>query len=328
MITAVEEILEQGRVPAMRPVVSPAHARIGLDIGASKMHGVAATADGTVLAEVLATTPTGGDDVVAAAAEVVAELRSRVGDALDGVVGVGVPGLVDAARGAVKHAVNLGVDDWFPIADRLAERTGARVVVDNDVNAAALGAAQVTGHQDLVYLSLGTGLAAASILDGRLRRGFRSAAGEIGHVPVDPRGRTCQCGQIGCLETAASGSAVAEAWPVSGVAPAQALFDAAAAGDPRARRSGTGSRRGSPTPSGWSASPSTRSTSSSAVVSPRSASGCGSPLPTRSTSRPRRRPSCGRSTCRAGCCCSRATSPSRLSVRRCSREPMDERPAR
>ncbi len=218
----------------MRPVVSPADARIGLDIGASKMHGVAATSDGTVLAEVLATTPTGGDDVVAAAAALVAELRRMVGDVLDGVVGVGVPGLVDAGRGAVKYAVNLGVDDWFPIADRLAERTGSRVVVDNDVNAAALGAAQVTGHQDLVYLSLGTGLAAASILDGRLRRGFRSAAGEIGHVPVDPNGRPCQCGQIGCLETAASGSAVAEAWPVAGVAPAQALFDAAVAGDPRA----------------------------------------------------------------------------------------------
>ncbi|MEZ0578320.1 ROK family protein [Nocardioides sp. MH1] len=209
-------------------------ARIGLDIGATKMHGVAATADGEVLAEVRATTPTGGDDVVATAAGVVDELRSRLGAGLDGVVGVGVPGLVDVAHGAVKHAVNLGVDDWFPIADRLAERIGTRVVVDNDVNAAALGAAKVTGHDDLVYLSLGTGLAAASILDGRLRRGFRSAAGEIGHVPVDPQGRQCPCGQVGCLETAASGSAVAEAWPSPDVPPAQALFDAAGAGDPRA----------------------------------------------------------------------------------------------
>ncbi|MDZ5621843.1 ROK family protein [Nocardioides bizhenqiangii] len=217
----------------MAPVTA-ATARVGLDIGATKTQGVAATPDGVVLAEVLATTPTGGDDVVAVAAGVVAELRARLGADLDGVVGVGVPGLVDAASGSVKHAVNLGVDDWFPIAERLAERTGTRVVVDNDVNAAALGAAQVTGHHDLVYLSLGTGLAAASILDGRLRRGFRSAAGEIGHVPVDPGGRPCQCGQVGCLETAASGSAVAEAWPVEGVAPAQALFDAAAAGDPRA----------------------------------------------------------------------------------------------
>ncbi len=74
-------------------------ARVGLDIGATKTHGVAATSDGVVLAEVLATTPTGGDDVVAVAAGVVAELRSRLGDALDGVVGVGVPGLSTAPVG-------------------------------------------------------------------------------------------------------------------------------------------------------------------------------------------------------------------------------------
>lgn len=208
---------------------------VGLDIGATKMLGVAADPGGRVLAEVLATTPTGGDEVVAAAAAVVDELRARTGEAIDGTVGVGIPGLVDAARGTLKHAVNLGVDDeWFPIGDRLADRTGARVVVDNDVNAAALGAAQVTGHRDLVYLSLGTGLAAASVLDGRLRRGVHGAAGEIGHIPVDPAGRRCQCGQVGCLETSASGSAVAEAWPSAGVPPAQALFDAAAAGDERA----------------------------------------------------------------------------------------------
>lgn len=212
-------------------------ARVGLDIGATKIHGVAATSDGTVLADVLVPTPTGGDAVVAAAAGVVADLRTKLDgeiDRIDGVVGVGVPGLVDVTRGAVKHAVNLGVDDWFPIGDRLAELTGTRVVVDNDVNAAALGAAQVTGHHDLVYVSIGTGLAAASILDGRLRRGFRSAAGEIGHVSVDPGGRPCGCGQVGCLETEASGSAVAQAWPVVGVPPAQGLFDAAAAGDPHA----------------------------------------------------------------------------------------------
>lgn len=208
---------------------------VGLDIGATKMLGVAATRDGQVLAEVLATTPDGGDEVVAAAAEVVRELRRLTGEPLDGTVGVGIPGLVDAGRGALKHAVNLGVDaEWFPIGDLLADRVGARVAVDNDVNAAALGVAKITGHDDLVYLSLGTGLAAASILDGRLRRGVSGAAGEIGHVPVDPGGRTCQCGQVGCLETAASGSAIAEAWPSADAPPAQAVFDAAAAGDLRA----------------------------------------------------------------------------------------------
>ncbi|WP_109508155.1 ROK family protein [Nocardioides speluncae] len=208
---------------------------VGLDIGATKMLGVAAGADGRVRAEVLATTPTGGDEVVGAAAAVVEELRDATGERLDGTVGVGIPGLVDAARGAVKHAVNLGVEaEWFPIGEQLTRRTGARVVVENDVNAAALGAARVLGHDDLAYLSLGTGLAAAVVQDGRLRRGAHGAAGEIGHVPVDPSGRRCQCGQIGCLETFASGSAVAAAWPSADVPPALALFDAAAAGDQRA----------------------------------------------------------------------------------------------
>ena len=72
------------------------------------------------------------------------------------------------------------------------------------------------------------------MLDGRLRRGEHGAAGEIGHVPVDPAGALCQCGQRGCLETIASGSALAAAWPSGDVPPAQALFAAAAAGDPQA----------------------------------------------------------------------------------------------
>ena len=146
-----------------------------------------------------------------------------------------MPGLVDVERGAVKHAVNLGVDgDWLPLGDLLADGSGVPVVVENDVNAATLGAAALSGADDLVYLSIGTGLAAGLVLDGRLRRGEHGAAGEIGHVPVDPTGVLCQCGQRGCLETIASGSALAAAWPSGDVPPAQALFAAAPAGDPAA----------------------------------------------------------------------------------------------
>ena len=73
------------------------------------------------------------------------------------------------------------------------------------------------------------------MLAGRLHRGARGGAGEIGHVPVDPRGPTCPCGQRGCLEAVASGSAIARAWPVAdGRSPAAALF--AAEDDPEARR--------------------------------------------------------------------------------------------
>lgn len=207
---------------------------MGIDIGATKILGVVASAEGRVVADARVDSPAGGDDVVAAAAEVVARLRSAAGRALDGVVGVGIPGLVDTAQGTVRHAVNLGVADGYPFGDRLGAATGLRVVLDNDANAAALGAAARIGCRDLAYLSIGTGLAAATILDGSLRRGARGAAGEIGHIPVDPAGPACECGQTGCLETLASGAALAARWPSRDRPPAQALFDAADAGDPRA----------------------------------------------------------------------------------------------
>lgn len=211
---------------------------MGLDIGATKILGVVASAQGEVLASVRVASPTGGDDVVAAAAGVVAQLRDAAG-AAPGVLGVGIPGLVDVAHGTVRHAVNLGVDDGYPFSARLAAAVGTAVVLDNDANAAALGAAALLGLDDLGYLSLGTGLAAALVLDGRLRRGAQNAAGEIGHIPVDPAGPRCECGQVGCLETMASGSALAALWPGGadrddGRPAGQALFDAAAAGDPEA----------------------------------------------------------------------------------------------
>ncbi|TYL51470.1 ROK family protein [Nocardioides sp. BGMRC 2183] len=204
---------------------------IGLDIGATKILGVAVEPDGRLVAQARTPTPNGGDAVVAAAAGVVDKLRAETGSRPAHAVGVGVPGLVDTARGTLQNAVNLGVnEDWFPLGAALSERIDAAVVVDNDANAAALGVARRTGHDDLAYLSIGTGLAAALVLGGRIRRGLRGAAGEIGHIPIDPAGPRCPCGQVGCLETFASGSAVAAAWPSDQAPPAQALFDAADAG--------------------------------------------------------------------------------------------------
>ncbi|WP_231482588.1 ROK family protein [Nocardioides sp. URHA0020] len=208
---------------------------VGLDIGATKTLGLVLDPDGTILAEVREPTESGAAGIVRSAARVFEALRAATDLPLDGTVGVGIPGLVDVERGAVKHAVNLGVNgDWLPLRSLLADRLGVPVVLENDVNAATLGAAALSGASDLVYLSIGTGLAAGLVLDGRLRRGEHGAAGEIGHVPVDPQGTVCQCGQRGCLETIASGSALAAAWPAGDVPPAQALFAAARSGDPSA----------------------------------------------------------------------------------------------
>ena len=208
---------------------------MGLDIGATKTLGLVLDADGAILAEVREPTEPGAEGIVRSASRVFEALRVATGQPLDGSVGVGIPGLVDVGKGAVKHAVNLGVNgEWLPLRELLAERLGVPVVLENDVNAATLGAAALDDASDLVYLSIGTGLAAGLMLDGRVRRGEHGAAGEIGHVPVDPQGVVCQCGQRGCLETIASGSALVAAWPSGDVPPAQALFAAARSGDPSA----------------------------------------------------------------------------------------------
>ncbi|GGF29473.1 ROK family protein [Subtercola lobariae] len=86
----------------------------------------------------------------------------------------------------------------------------------------------------MAYLNLGTGLAAGIVLNGELWRGSWGAAGEIGHIPIDPSGALCPCGQRGCLETVASGSGIARQWQTDDPKPAQSLFAAADAGDPHA----------------------------------------------------------------------------------------------
>jgi predicted NBD/HSP70 family sugar kinase len=210
--------------------------RVGLDIGATKILGVVIDASGTVVAQARQDTRPGADGVLASATAVLDSLALRLDGALPSHIGVGVCGIVDRDRGAVSHAVNLGIGgDWFPLAARLADRTGATVLVENDVNAATWGAHVLSGADDMAYISVGTGLAAGFVLSGSLRRGVHGAAAEIGHLPVDPRGPVCSCGQRGCLELSASGSTLAAAWPGDErVPPATALFAAAAAGDPEA----------------------------------------------------------------------------------------------
>jgi predicted NBD/HSP70 family sugar kinase len=133
----------------------------------------------------------------------------------------------------VTHAVNLGIDD-LDLGTELCGRLATVVHVENDVNPAAVGAVHMFSPRQtssMAYLNLGTGLAAGLVLNGELWRGSRGAAGEIGHIPVDPLGPVCSCGQRGCLETMASGSAVARQWPTTHPRPVQELFAAAQEGN-------------------------------------------------------------------------------------------------
>lgn len=230
-----------GRVPAYT---------VGLDIGGTKILGALLDPEGEVVGTVRRSTVHGADGLVAGAAQavrdVVAEGAVELADVAG--VGLGIPGIVDHRSGTVKHAVNLGVhDDELPLADLLsAELGGVPVVVENDLNVAAVGAAHVLeraadkaggahDHADLAFLALGTGLASGLVLEGQLRRGVSGAAGEIGHVPVDPLGPECPCGQRGCLERFASGKALEAAWPSRHGKPSPVeLFEAARAGDQEA----------------------------------------------------------------------------------------------
>lgn len=219
---------------------------VGLDIGGTKTLGVLLGPDDTVLGSVRLPTTLGVDGVLATAARAVRALiedHATWPGALVG-VGVGIPGVVDPEAGTVAHAVHLGLPEGLtPLAKLLSVALdGVPVQVENDLNAAALGAAHAVRDPgapaypaDLAFLALGTGLAAGFVLDGRLRRGTFGAAGEIGHLPFVADGPVCACGQRGCLELYASGAALDARWPSPGdIPPPAALFAAAAARDPAA----------------------------------------------------------------------------------------------
>lgn len=212
--------------------------KIGLDIGGTKTAAVLIDGDGRILHEVLLPTGYGAVEVLASAMRAVEELSALAGisPAQLEAIGVGIPGVVDATTGMVSHAVNLGLHS-FDLGSEMAARTGTRVEVENDVNAAAVGVYHVIADPtigSMAYLNLGTGLAAGLVLNGTLWRGSRGTAGEVGHIPVDPDGPLCACGQRGCLELSASGSAVARYWPSDHPRPLEALFEAAASGNVRA----------------------------------------------------------------------------------------------
>jgi glucokinase len=212
--------------------------RVGVDVGGTKTDAVAIDDSGEILHRLRVSTGFGAGPVLETTAGVVSAIASALRVPVESFesVGVGVPGAVDSVSGRVSHAVNLGLDE-LELGSELARMLGVPVRVENDVNAAALGAFHLLSlppAASMAYLNLGTGLAAGLVLDGRLWRGARGTAGEIGHIPVDPDGPLCQCGQRGCLEVVASGSAVSRQWPSEAASPVHALFESAVAGEPLA----------------------------------------------------------------------------------------------
>jgi glucokinase len=221
---------------------------IALDVGGTAMKAALIAEDGTLLHQ--ARRPTGrergADAVVAAILDFAADLcdhgRTAYGESA-AAAGVAVPGIVDEAAGIAVYAANLYWKD-VPLRDLLSARLGGvPVALGHDVRTGGLAEGRIgagNGADRFLFLPLGTGIAGAIGIDGRIEAGAHGYAGEIGHIVVRPGGRECGCGRRGCLEAYASAGAVARTWAAVGGAGAEGAADAAAcaraveAGDPAA----------------------------------------------------------------------------------------------
>ncbi|WP_298885392.1 ROK family glucokinase [uncultured Serinicoccus sp.] len=212
---------------------------VGVDIGGTKI-AASAVQDGTILEQALRETPAQApDDIVTAVADLLRELAEQLGpDRPIEAVGVACAGFIDRSGDLVVFAPNLAWRDE-PLRERLEQATGLPVVLENDANAAAWGEFRFGAARDaeeMVLITLGTGVGGGIVVDGELVRGTHGMAAEVGHMRMVPDGHRCGCGNKGCWEVYASGSAlVREARDlVAGGSPHAGALSDACGGDPAA----------------------------------------------------------------------------------------------
>jgi glucokinase len=181
-----------------------APAAIGIDIGGTRLRAATVAADGTIIDR--AQQPTPADDAVGLV-QAIGAVIGRLGPDLP--VGIGIAGLV-TPDGVVRYGPNIGIRD-LPLARELTGATSSALLVINDASAAALGeqrAGAAAGRQDAVLFTLGTGVGGGIVVGGRLVVGSQGYGGELGHVIIAEGGRRCPCGNRGCVEAYASGTAI------------------------------------------------------------------------------------------------------------------------
>ncbi len=187
---------------------------IGIDVGGTKISAALAEQSGNIIARNRQPTPRNGtaEDSLEAIVTCVKTLVSDAKVDLESVagVGLGVPGTVDPEKGLVVDTPNMNLSG-LRIVRRAEEKLGRPVAFDNDVNLGTLGeswlgAAQ--GADSTVGIFVGTGIGGAVLVGGKLVRGVRFAAGEIGHIVMEVDGPLCGCGNRGCLEAMASRTAI------------------------------------------------------------------------------------------------------------------------
>ncbi|MXZ30413.1 MAG: ROK family protein [Acidimicrobiia bacterium] len=245
------DLLGEAQRPAPASVPVSAGAVAGFDVGGTNIR-----------AEVLGADPSAGvgvrrsdrPETMAGITEAICDMVASFESELSvpvGAVGVGCAGLVGRS-GVVTTSPNIPAIDDFPLRAELAERLARPVTVDNDATAALRGEMEggaADGFSDGLLCTFGTGIGAATLLDGAIRRGAHGLAGEAGHMVVAPEGPECLCGRRGCWERVASGDALgraARAAAEAGRAPALRERVAGRVGDLRGRHVGELATAGDP----------------------------------------------------------------------------------
>ncbi len=189
---------------------------IGVDLGGTKIAAALVARDGTIAAQARRSTHVeeGVDAVIERIVDCIHELEAQASHPIVG-LGIGAAGMTDSKRGVIVMASNLKWQD-VPLRDLLAARLGRSwtqpIQVDKDTNAAVLGEMLYgagRGAKHLLYVTVGTGVGGGMVLGGRLYHGATEGASDIGHLVLEPEGPVCGCGKRGCVETLASGPAIA-----------------------------------------------------------------------------------------------------------------------
>jgi glucokinase len=186
---------------------------IGVDLGGTNLRAAAVSREGKMLGKIAGRSElqAGRDAVLLDIVSAIKRLIDQNTDRKLVGVGMGVPGFIRFEEGVIVGSNNLPDFEDFPIRDELERLLGEKLILENDANAAALGEKWIGAGRDvddLVMLTLGTGIGGGIISHGKILRGYLGMAGEIGHITVMADGNPCGCGNRGCLEKHASATAI------------------------------------------------------------------------------------------------------------------------
>ncbi|MBE0431462.1 MAG: ROK family protein [Dehalococcoidia bacterium] len=189
---------------------------LGVDLGGTKILTAVIDPQGKMLSRDHSVTPArkGREAVVESILESTHRALARANISVGSLtaVGIGAPGLVDPVAGMVLTSPHLPGWRNVPLRDLVEERLGKQAFLINDANAAALGELHfgaARGARNFIYVTVSTGIGGGIVIDGELYSGATGAAGEVGHMTIDDTGPPCNCGNRGCWETLASGTALA-----------------------------------------------------------------------------------------------------------------------